>query len=69
MKLSSIDTLWNAIPDDAKLKMPFGIYEEVWNLHKQDIIEAHCDGAFHTDWDESTDVLENAQDYYSETFK
>lgn len=40
MNLSSIDILWNAIPDDAKLKMPHGIYEEVWAMHRQEIIDA-----------------------------
>ena len=35
---------------------------------KEQIMEAHSDGAFHTDWDENTSVIENAQDYYNETF-
>jgi len=35
---------------------------------KQQIMDAHSDGALHTDWDENTDVIENAQDYYNETF-
>ena len=35
---------------------------------KEQIMDAHSDGAYHTDWDENTDVIENAQDYYNETF-
>jgi len=35
---------------------------------KEQIMEAHSDGALHTDWDENTSVIENAQDYYNETF-
>lgn len=35
---------------------------------KEQIMDAHSDGAIHTDWDENTDVIENAQDYYNETF-
>jgi hypothetical protein len=47
--LSSIDILWNAIPDDAKSKMPFGIYEDVWAKHNQEtkITENTSDG-YHT---------------------
>lgn len=35
---------------------------------KEQIMDAHSDGALHTDWDENTSVIENAQDYYNETF-
>jgi hypothetical protein len=49
INLSSIDILWNAIPDDAKSKMPFGIYEDVWAKHNQEtkITENTSDG-YHT---------------------
>ena len=36
---------------------------------KEQIMDAHSDGAYHTDWDENTDVIENAQDYYNETLQ
>lgn len=42
--------------------------ESMLEKEKKVIMEAHQDGAFHTEWDEATDVLENAQDYYNETF-
>ena len=42
--------------------------ESMLEKEKQQIMDAHSDGALHTDWDENTDVIENAQDYYNETF-
>ena len=48
----------------AALVMAEGMLEK----EKEVIMDAHKDGAFHTDWDEDTDVVENAQDYYNETF-
>ena len=42
--------------------------ESMLEKEKEVIMEAHQDGAFHTEWDEATDIIENAQDYYNETF-
>lgn len=42
--------------------------EAMLEKEKEVIMDAHKDGAFHTDWDENTSVIENAQDYYNETF-
>ena len=44
------------------------IAQTMLDKEKEAIIEAHQDGAFHTEWDEHTDIIENAQDYYNETF-
>ena len=48
----------------AALVMAEGMLEK----EKEVIMDAHKDGAYHTDWNEDTDVVENAQDYYNETF-
>ena len=42
--------------------------ESMLEKEKEVIMEAHQDGAFHTEWDEDNSVIENAQDYYNETF-
>ena len=44
------------------------IDESYLKKEKEVIMDAHIDGAFNTGWDEHTDVRENAQDYYNETF-
>lgn len=64
-KLSSIDTLWNAIPEDVKLKMPFGIYEDVWIKHKNEIENAFDIGvnAYY-----DLNSPSNCEQYYNETY-
>lgn len=42
--------------------------KQMLEKEKEVIIEAHQDGALHTDWDEHTSRIENSQDYYNETF-
>ena len=42
--------------------------KEMIEKEKEQIMDAHSDGAFNTDWDENTSVIENAQDYYNETY-
>lgn len=62
-KKSSIDVLWNAIPDEAKLNMPFGTYEIVSRLFEEEIKDAFnagdCNGTFETI---------NRQQYYNQTY-
>ena len=45
-----------------------GLFQQAKEMEKEMIMDAHSDGAFHTDWDENTSVIENAQDYYNATF-
>ena len=44
-------------------------FEQAKEMEKEQIMEAHMDGALNTIWDENTDRDENASDYYYETFK
>jgi hypothetical protein len=45
------------------------LFEQAKEIEKEQIMEAHMDGALNTIWDENTDRDENASDYYYETFK
>lgn len=64
MKLSSIDTLWNAIPEDVKQKMPFGIYEDVFGMHYSEIKNSYKKGYEDRDFS-----YFDPECYYSETFE
>jgi len=44
------------------------IKQDYLQKEKEVIMEAHQDGAYHTEWNEDNDVIENAQDYYNQTF-
>ena len=73
MKQTAVEWLYHELDDILQL------YSHEWDaykiaiqkakqMEKEQIMDAHSDGALHTDWDENTDVIENAQDYYNETF-
>ena len=73
MKQTAVEWLYHELDDIPQL------YSHEWDaykiaiqkakqMEKEQIMDAHSDGALHTDWDENTDVIENAQDYYNETF-
>lgn len=65
----------DSLPDTLDANAAYLVFQECYDMaksmlekEKAVIMEAHQDGAFHTEWDEATDIIENAQDYYNETF-
>lgn len=64
-KKTSIDVLWNAIPDETKLNMTVEVYKTVLRIHEQEITDAHTTG--YIIGKANKDIYEPEQ-YYKETF-
>lgn len=64
-KTSSIDVLWNAIPNEAKLNMPFGAYEIVSRIHKEEMKNSYWAGI---DDHLNPNKMPNSEGYYELTF-
>ena len=66
-KQTAVEWLVEQLPMRIKNSM-MGEIEQAKEMEKDQIMEAHMDGALNTIWDENTDRDENASDYYYETY-
>lgn len=69
MKQTAVEWLFEQLPTIDKYDPYYtDIITQAKEMEKEQIEEAHMDGALNTIWDENTDRDENASDYYYETY-
>ena len=69
MKQTAVEWLFEQLPTIDKYDPYYAdIITQAKEMEKEQIEEAHMDGALNTIWDENTDRDENASDYYYETY-
>jgi len=62
---TSIEWLWEQIPFEFTSKMSaFEVFEQAKEMHKQEIIEAYCQGCKDISEDDSIYPRETAEEYY-----
>lgn len=74
-KQSSIEWLWHNLTDDLIGDLPNEKIHEIYNLvlqakqmHKEEIAEAYCKGAFDMAHNDEIFPREKAEEYYQKTY-